>query len=80
MALDFTPLSVGERDVVKGIYLGKRPKDIAIERGTSHKTIHAQLLRVAEKMGFESVAQLKAALIAQRTEANTCRHCGGSLL
>lgn len=44
MALDFTPLSVGERDVVKGIYLGKRPKDIAIERGTSHKTIHAQLL------------------------------------
>lgn len=79
MALNLFPLSVAERAVVEGTYLGKRPKDIARERNVSSRTITLQLRRAAEKLNFGSTHELKKALIEERMAVNTCPRCKQAL-
>ena len=51
-------LTPSEKNVLQGIVLGKTSKEIARERGTSHKTVQVHRSNILLKMGVQRTSQL----------------------
>jgi len=59
-------LSNAERSVMSGILEGKSNSEIAIQRGTSVRTVANQVAKLFDKLGVRSRAELAARLRLRR--------------